>query len=148
MKLTKTQKSVLAYLQSQLGSPLWPHGFVLEQGTNHNKRRTLNALRKKGVLDYVPLPWWWSDKKSRSLICLHDDYITPYGQKYPDSHLDIHSDFSLAARLAIARGLKEWIPDKETFEEMYKKEGGVTLHIGVTMATEKRSKTVTIILGR
>jgi hypothetical protein len=148
MKLTKTQKKMLKLLQSQLGSPLWPHGFVLMHGVDHNQRRTFDALCRKDILGFVPLPWWWRDSKSTVLICLHDDYIKPYGQKYPDSHLDIHSDMSLAARLAIARGLKEWIPDRETFEKMYKEEGGVTMHIGVTMATEKRSKTVTIILGR
>ena len=148
MKLTKTQKSTLALLQSMLGSPLWPHGFVLVHGVDHNKRRTFDALCKKDILGFVPLPWWWRDSKSTVLICLAEAYILPYGQKYPDSHLDIHSDMSLAARLAIARGLKEWIPDRETFKEMYENEGGVTMHIGVTMATEKRKKVVTIILGR
>lgn len=147
-KLSKPQAKMLMHLQSQLGSPLWPHGFVLLRGVDHNQRRTLDAMVKKDVLGFVVLPWWWRDTKGMELICLADDYIEPYGDKYPLSHLDIHSELSLAARLAIARGLKEWIPDVETFEEMYKQEGGVTMHIGVTVATEKRKKTFTIILGR
>lgn len=147
-KFTKHQKKMLKLLQSQLGSILWPHGFVLVRGVDHNKRRTLNALCKKDVLGFIPLPWWFRESKSTILVCLADDYIEPYGERYPDSHLDIHSDLSDMARIAIARGLKEWIPDRETFEEMYKNEGGVTLHIGVTMGTEKRKKVMTIILGR